>query len=150
MNTICVDSCFLIALYNETDEDHPRAKRLFLEYLDVVQNQLLVPWPVLYESISTKMVKNRKRMDMLNKDWETLEKQGRLALLDDLRFREKAITESFKELQKESGRYRVLSLADRVIRNILCEVDIKIDGFITFDVGDFIDVCTKFRRVIIF
>lgn len=134
---------------DETDENHARAERLFLEYLDVVQNQLLVPWPILYESISTKMVKNRKRMDMLNKDWETLERERRLVLLNDLHFRDKAITESFKELQKEPGRYRALSLVDRVIRNILSEADIKIDGFITFDPGDFMDVCKRFRRVII-
>ena len=148
MKTICVDSCFLIALYDETEVTrHSRAESIFLEYFDVVQNQLLVPWPILYESISTRMVKNRKRMDMLNRDWKTLEKQGRLVLLDDLPFRKKAITESFKELQKEPGRYRALSLADRVIRNILCEVEI--DGFITFNVGDFVDVCTRFHRVII-
>ena len=148
MKTVCIDAGFLIALYDETDEYHSRAKDYFVQYFDIVQNQLLVPWPILYETVSTRMVRHRKRMDMLKKDWETLEKQRRLVLLDDLPFRVKAIDECFEESRKDPRRYRALSLVDRVIRNMLSEVNIKIDVFITFNVGDFIDVCKRFRRTI--
>ena len=148
MKTVCVDAGFLVALYDETDAYHSRANGYFVQYFDIVQNQLLVPWPILYETVSTRMVRHQRRMDMLRKDWRTLEEQQRLVLLDDLPFREKARLECFEESGKDLRRYRALSLVDRVIRNILSEVDIRIDVFITFNVGDFSDVCKRFRRTI--
>lgn len=149
MKTICVDSGFLIALYDETDGYHSRAKNYFVQYMIDVQNQLLVPWPILYETACTRMTRRQKRMDILRRDWKILEKQQRIVLLDDLPFRMKAIAECFEEIQKEPVRYRALSLVDRVIRNMLSEIRIKIDFFITFNHADFIDVCKKFRRNII-
>lgn len=148
MKSVCVDAGFLIALYDETDEYHSRAKDYFVQYFDIVQNQLLVPWPILYETISTRMARHQKRMGILKRDWETLDEQRRLVLLDDLPFRVKAIDECFQESTKDPRRYRDLSLVDRIIRNMLSEVNIKIDVFITFNHGDFMDVCKRFRRTI--
>ena len=145
MKSVCVDASFLIALYDESDRHHSQAENYFTQYLDNVQNRLVIPWPILYETVSTRMIKNQKRMGTLKKDWETLEKKRRLVLLNDLPFRVKAIDECFKESQKPPRQYRRLSLVDRVIRNMLSEVNIKIDVFLTFDLKDFIDVCKKIR-----
>lgn len=149
MNTICVDSGFLIGLYDERDQYHSRAKDVFVEHFDAVQNQLIVPWPILYESVSTQMAKNRKRMDIFYRDWKNLHSQGRLQLLDDTPFRESAINESFKETMRDPRHYRGLSLTDRVIRNMLSEPNLKIDYFLTFNYGDFADVCKLFHRTMI-
>ena len=140
MNTICVDSGFLIALYHESDTHHSQAKNHFTNYFDDTPHQLLVPWPILYETISTRMARTRRRMTVFNKDWEILRSQQRLVLLDDREFRHDALDECFSEVERSKEHYRPLSLADRVIRNILSKVNIKID-FITFNIGDFADVC---------
>ena len=146
MINICVDSSFLIALYDEGDEHHLDAECIFLKYFDNSSNQLFVPWPILYESVSSRMVKHKNKIDKLWRDWQILRGQGRLYLQDDLPFREKAITECFEETRKPFIQYRALSLVDRVIRNILSETSFKIDLFVTFDVKDFIDICARFNR----
>ena len=145
---ICVDTGFLIGLYSEKDPRlRLKAENLFLQHFNNnIQNKLLVPWPILYEAVGTQMTKNQKRMEALNRDWKFLYKQRRLELLDDKPFREKAIDESFNELLQDPHHYRGLSLTDRVIRNMLSEPNLKIDYFITFNKGDFIDVCTRFHR----
>ncbi len=149
MNTICVDSGFLLGLYDDRDQYHSKAKDMFVQYFEGVQNRLLVPWPILYETVSTQITRNRNRMEIFFRDWKILDSQRRLELLDDKPFREKAIDESFKETLRNPHHYRGLSLADRVIRNVLSEPDLKIDYFITFNYGDFADVCKQFRRIMI-
>ncbi len=148
---ICVDTGFLIGLYSEKDPRvRSKAENLFLQYFNNnIQNKLLVPWPILYEAVATQMTKSQKRMEALNRDWKFLYKQGRLEFLDDKPFREKAIDESFKELLQDPLHYRGLSLADRVIRNMLSEPNLRIDYFITFNRGDFIDVCMRFHRILL-
>ncbi len=110
MNTICVDSGFLLGLYDERDQYHSKAKDMFVEYFEGVQNRLLVPWPILYETVSTQISRNRKKMYNFFRDWKTLDSQRRLELLDDKPFREKAISESFEETLRNPHHYRGLSL----------------------------------------
>lgn len=149
MKSICVDSGFLIALYDERDPYYSRAQAYSRQYLNISQNILLIPWPILYETVSTRMCKNKKKLAILKRDWETLEKQRRIILLDDLSFRERAIAECYEEVKKGLNHYRGLSLVDRVVRYVLSEVNIKIDFFITFNPGDFSDICRKYRRTMI-
>lgn len=149
MKSICVDSGFLIALYDERDRYHSRAQVYSRQYLTVPQNILLIPWPILYETVSTRMCQNKKKLEMLKRDWEALERQGRIELLDDSPFREQAIAECYEEVKRGLNHYRGLSLADRVIRHVLSEVNIRIDLFITFDPGDFSDICERFQRTMI-
>ncbi len=149
MKAICVDSSFLIAYYDERDVNNSRAKEYFVKYFNTGTNQIIIPWPILYETISTRMVRNWKRMVLFQRGWGTLNEQRRLILLDDSPFREKSIAENFEELKRRPPTYRALSLADRIIRNMLSDINIKIDFFITFNQKDFIDVCKRFRRIIV-
>jgi predicted nucleic acid-binding protein len=114
---ICVDTGFLIGLYSEKNPSrHSKAESIFVQYFkNEFQNKLLVPWPILYEAVTTKITKNQKRMETLNRDWKTLHRQGRLELLDDTPFREKAIDESFEETKRDPLNYRGLSLTDRAV-----------------------------------
>ena len=149
MKTIYVDSGFLIALYGKPDEYTTEANNYFNEYFKNTLNKLVIPCPILFETVSTKMVRHRKGLELLEKDWKTLKAQQRLVLLNDLDYREKALEECFKESQKDPRSYRSLSLVDRVIRNMLSDVSLRIDYFITFNIKDFEDVCKKFRRILI-
>ncbi len=141
MRDICVDSGFLIGLYDERDEFHEKARDYFLRFFDRGKNRLILPWPIVYEAVSTKMVKNKNGMVLLERDWKRLAAQNRLHLLSDLPFRTDVIEECFNELRKPPIHYRKLSAVDRVIRKILSETNIRISAFITFNPKDFADVC---------
>lgn len=149
MSEICVDTGFLLGLYDLSDQFHEQSKRCFLEYFDSKPNRLVVPWPVLYETISTRFVKNRPAMNMLEADWKRLSQQRRLHLLSDAPFREGVMDECFDDLRKPAGRVRSLSIVDRVIRRVLSDVNIRIDALITFNPGDFLDICKKRNKPIL-
>ena len=144
MKAICVDTGFLIGLYDNTDSFHARAKKHFSDFFDAGTNHLLIPWPVLYEAVSTRMVKNKRGMALLESDWKLLSIQRRLDLLPDLPYRDRTIDECFEELGKPLAQYRNLSAVDRVIRNMLSDTKLRIHAFVTFNPKDFGDVCRKF------
>ncbi len=146
MRAICVDSGFLIGLYDRTDEFHDIASKYFDEFFGAGGNRLLVPWPILYEAISTRMVKNKEGLTRLERDWKRLAIQRRLDLLSDEPFRDTVINECFEELGKPLPQYRKLSAVDRVVRRMLSDNNLRIHAFVTFNPGDFVDVCTKHRR----
>jgi predicted nucleic acid-binding protein len=149
MNAICADSGFLIGLYDERDEFHERATQYFSDLFANTLNQLVVPWPIVYETISTRMVRNRQRMIVLERDWKRLQAKQQLVLLDDRPFRAGVIDECFDETRKPPMHYRHLSAVDRVMRNILADMSIRIDFFVTFNVKGFSDVCKVTRRTIL-
>jgi predicted nucleic acid-binding protein len=146
MKNICADAGFFIGLYDSRDPYHQEATTHFTHLFDREGNRLLIPWPVLYETLRTKMARNRKALLLLERDWKRLLTQQRLDLLPDEQFREAAITECFDELRKPPYHYRAVSMVDRVIRGMLADANLRIDAFITFNPEDFADVCGKFGR----
>ncbi|MGA8874353.1 MAG: hypothetical protein WB555_02415 [Candidatus Korobacteraceae bacterium] len=88
-------------------------------------------------------------MSLLEQDWKRLLRQERLALLSDLAFRDGAIDECFDELTKPKPHARSLSLVDRVIRRMLSDRNLRLEALITFNPGDFVDVCQKYHRTIL-
>ena len=149
MTTLCVDASFLIAVYDETDQHHRTAEKRFVEYFERTPNQLLAPWPILYETVSTRLVGHRGRMRRFRRDWLTLQREDRLRLLDDQPLRLKALGECLAELDRNVRSYRSLSLADRVIRALLASPTLRIDHFITSNLGDFADICRENKRSMI-
>jgi len=91
---------------------------------------------------------NKRGMEEFRRHWVTLKSQQRLDFLYDTDFRQAALDECFSELERTPRSYRPLSLADRVIRKILSETNYKIDAFITFNIGDFQDVCARRIQII--
>ena len=108
-----------------------------------IYNCLLVPWPILYETVSTRLAKSVPGMLRLEKDWKRLDRLNRLKMLPDEPYRNNVIQDCFEQHQ------RPLSAVDRVIRNILADPRIQISAFVTFNPGDFADVCRKFNRQLI-
>ena len=58
MMTICADAGFLIGVYDQRDERHDEAVGDFVRLFGNGVNRLLVPWPMLYETLSTRMARN--------------------------------------------------------------------------------------------
>jgi len=63
MARICVDAGFLIGLYDRDDQYHAIAVRqfeyLFSETRD--RNQLIDPWPILYECLGSRHAKDKRK-----------------------------------------------------------------------------------------
>lgn len=142
MKIICVDTGFLIALYDKNDSNHQKAIDHFKDYFENKPNSILIPWPILYETFRTKFVKNKTSLTELMNDWSKLGASNQLILCDDSDYRLIAFKEYSREIEREFNQYRSLSLTDRVIRNMLREPNLNITALITFNIGDFSDVCT--------
>lgn len=129
---LLVDSGFWLALYDSTDPYHTLA----LKNGDLVEDlPLIVPWPVLYETVNTRMVKRAAFVS-----FERVLKRNSTWLLDDSPYREGCLDDAF------SFGGRALSLVDLVIRRMLEDTNLRIDGLLTFNLKDFADVCSS-RRI---
>lgn len=139
MNKILLDTGYLYALYTPSDSYYSRATEL-CGPLNV--GTIIIPHPVLYETINTKFVKNKNGIIML----KAILNKSSTVRVDDTKYRETAL-----ELTLDSAvqTNRALSLVDMIIRLMLDDTNLKIDAFYTFNPGDFCDVCTN-RRIKLF
>jgi len=128
---IITDTGFWLALCDERNEHHHKSIDTFGK---IGLFNVLVPWPVMYEVLRTKFVKNRLTVKRFDEALRAL----KVSFLDDTPYREKALEET---VELSSAGKRVMSLADVVIRYIL--YDIKVDYLITYNEGDFVDICRK-------
>jgi predicted nucleic acid-binding protein len=141
MVTICVDSGFLIALYDLRDSHHEHASKQFNSFFapESFRHVLLAPWPILYESLNTRQARRKPLLQQLSADWNILERNEQLILLNDATYRDQALRD-YLEIYAEGP--RTLSLADRVIRAVLADPANLIDALLTYNARDFSDVCT--------
>lgn len=134
---VLTDSCFWLGLLDPADQHHQDA----VEWADFVDTEgaiLLLPWPCLYESVSTRLIRNRSR----TLEFEQLLKRPAILLLDDVAYREAALEAVF-DTARVGHSY---ALADSVIREMLKDINLRIDYLLTFNSGDFQDVC-QLRRI---
>lgn len=131
--SVMVDTGFWIAFYEPRDQYHMRAKSLDLD-LDAVP--LLVPWPSLYETFSTRFVRDQRRVSL----FMTVLRRSNITRFEDQKYREDALEIGVTAKPK---RYRPLSLVDRVIRLALEDPDVNVGGLLTFNPNDFRDVCRR-------
>lgn len=125
---IIADSGFWFALFNERDEYHEEA--IILEE-DIRVHRILVPWPTLYETLNTRFI--RRKHDVI-RIRSFLEKPSTI-LLEDSFYREASLQFI---LNSQTGSY---SLVDLIIRSMIEDASISIDALISFNPGDFYDVC---------
>ncbi len=140
MATICADAGFLIALYDPRDPHHEHASGRFEAFFapESLRHVLLAPWPILYESLNTRQARRRPALQQLSTDWNILEQREQLILLSDETYRDQALRD-YLEIFAQGP--RTLSLADRVIRAVLADSANTIDALLTYNPGDFSDVC---------
>ena len=132
---ICADACFLIGLYDETDQYHAQARNCFVEHIEKGRNMLLLPWPIMYGSVSTRMARSERRMRAIDRHLRTLRVNRQVEFIDDSCYRIEALAECFPD--SPNRRYRPLSLADVVIRKMLMHGELRVNALATFNVGDF-------------
>jgi predicted nucleic acid-binding protein len=138
MKNAILDSGYWFGLYFPTDTYHQQANDLADSLLGV---RIVVPWPILYETVATKFAKSRDAMTK----FEKVLKSPSTLFLDDQPYRQNALDLCFEGALRPNHP-RPLSLVDCVIRLMLDDVNNKIDGLITFNIRDFADVC-RVRRI---
>lgn len=130
---ILTDTCFWLGLVDPTDQHHEKSK-VISELIN--DSKILIPWPCLYETVSTHLARSRDRMLY----FESIIKKPEIELIDDSSYKTAAMDEVF-----EFNRYHgyTYSLADSVIREMLRDINLKVHYLVTYNSRDFNDVCTK-------
>jgi hypothetical protein len=138
MARVLLDTCIWYALCDIKDTSAPR-ETIDNIYERLAPHSIILPWPVAYETLWTGFVKKKLVLERFEQE----AKKPRTILFDDTSYRDKAF-----ELVFESSlrRNRPLSMVDCLIRLLIEDVNVKVDHFVTFNVGDFHDVCRK-RRI---
>lgn len=134
MKNVLVDTGFWYALYDEKDQYHPKA----LKFMETqVDNLFLIPFPTLYETINTAFSKNKNlpafQAHIYNDECQ---------FIHDDKYKLQALEDTF---ESSINRKRPLSLVDMIIRHMLADVNLHIEGLVSFNPGDFEDVCRDQR-----
>lgn len=128
---VLTDTCFWLGLIDPKDQFHEMSNSV----AELIEGyQIIFPWPCLYETISTHLSRRRDRLLY----FEEFVKRPDIVLLDDENYKNSALEEVFK-LNRTAG--FTYSLVDSVIREILKDINVKINYFVTFNENDFLDIC---------
>ena len=138
MVNVLVDTGAWYALCDPRDTTVPRSTIEDI-YRRLEVYRVILPWPIAYETLRTSFVKNRLALERFEHEAKKLN----IDLFDDRSYRERAY-----QLVFESGlrRGRPLSMVDCLLRLLIEDDHVRIDGMITFNLRDFVDVCRK-RRI---
>lgn len=133
MKYVITDTCYWLGLVDSKDEHHD--KSVLINNL-IEGNHIVFPFPCFYEIIRTKFVKNKLKLEA----FESLLKSSNVAYIDDTKYKDEALLKVY-ELNKKS--FVSHSLTDAVIREMLSDVDLRLDYLVTYNVKDFADICAK-------
>ena len=139
MQYVLIDTGVWYAMFDPRDQHQAKVakKQEILELFTLV-----IPWPTMYETLRTRMVRNRQAMYQI----EDYLKRPNLTFLDDSPYREKALELAFSSSLRK---FRQLSMIDCLLRLILEDDNVMINYLATFNDEDFLDVCHA-RRIAIF
>jgi predicted nucleic acid-binding protein len=135
---VLTDSCFWLGLLDSRDQHHPKSIEIFQRIYYF--NKILFPWPCLYETISTRLIRNNQQTIYFE---NKILKKKNIEFLDDTKYKTQALNNVFYYKKMQGSTF---SLVDAVIREIIKDKNIKINYFVTFNSKDFHDVCAK-RRI---
>ncbi len=136
MPYVLPDTGVWYALCDSKDSYHLKVQEK-AGYLE--RHHVVLPWPVVYETLCTRFVRNTRALARFLRYLE----RPRITYLDDSPYARSAFELS---LESSLGRSRPLSMVDCAIRLMLDDVNVKIDYFMTFNPGDFADLCQR-RRI---
>ena len=139
MSNIILDTCFWRAIYDTNDAHYKKAQLIADKYIDKAAYKILVPYPTMYELLRTEFVKNKPILDSVS----TLLSKKCFEKVCDVPYRDRALELTF------SNNKRNLSVVDNLVRLMLDDTNLRIEGIVTFNVGDFSDVCRNNSIVLI-
>lgn len=135
MKIYIADSCFWFGLLDNRDAYYETANRIFNRLR--TDSVFLIPDPTLYETLNTRMLRNKDgkpRAEKLILNLKTNPRQFRR--ISDKAYIETAYQRTVCQNEKTS-----YSFVDNIIRVMLEDKTLPNDGLITFNVADFADIC---------
>ncbi|MBK9542605.1 MAG: hypothetical protein IPO49_09870 [Bacteroidetes bacterium] len=130
---IIADTGFWFALYEPRDSYYSEAN----EMAELIGNQnIFLPWPCLYETINTRFAKRKDYMQA----FEIFISKANVSLVNDEEYKERALRLALEYSKIGKPPF---SLVDISIREMLSDDSYRIDYLVTFNDGDFIDICKK-------
>jgi predicted nucleic acid-binding protein len=126
--SILIDSCFWIALY--TPEEVDRHQKALDLVDDLENNEVLIPWPTLYEFINTRLARRKEYLYA----FEQFLLKPNVRKVSDEEYKSAALENVF-ELNKT--RLASISLIDEVLRQMILDDSLKVDYLVTFNKSDF-------------
>ncbi len=130
---VLVDTGFWFGLCDEHDQHHEKSLRVF----DMVKRfRLLFPWPVLYEVLNTRFIRHQPRVIQFDVKLRGLA----FDYIEDQVYRQAAYEETMALALPGK---RQISLVDMVVRHMLADVNLRVDYLVTYNDGDFTDICKK-------
>jgi predicted nucleic acid-binding protein len=136
---VLTDTCFWIGLVDPKDQFHDKSKEILTTIED---HYIIVPWPCLYETISTHLTRRRDRLLY----FEKIIRNDNIILISDEEYKENGIAEVFRNVNQIGITH---SLVDSIIREMLKNINLRIDYLVTYNESDFEDLCQK-RRIFIY
>jgi predicted nucleic acid-binding protein len=134
MKFILTDTCYWIGLLDNRDQHHEDSQIIS----DLIEgHNLAFPWPCLYETISTYLIRRKDRIRL----FEQIIKSNKIQFIDDAEYREQALAKVFEVNSNTDGYSH--SLVDAIMREMLNDINLKIDYLVTFNKKDFIDICSQ-------
>jgi predicted nucleic acid-binding protein len=134
-----VDTGFWIALFDKRDAEHNSVGKKE----DVIDRYtLIVPWPILYETLRTRFVRRPNWVAQL----ETRLKRPKVVFVDDRDYCEEALASTVEYSMRLR---RPISMVDMLCRLLIADPKIRIDYLLTVNPKDFADLCRKHRVEIV-
>jgi predicted nucleic acid-binding protein len=130
---ILVDTGVWYAMFAKGDQ-HASALAQKSEFLDSPY-RVIVPWPTVYEALRTQFVKKPLALGR----FENYLKKTNVEFLEAECYRDEVFNETFELSLRQN---RPMSMVDCLLRRIMSDAELSLDGFITFNANDFRDVCS--------
>ena len=131
MKYILIDSCYWFGLYDKNDPYHEYSK-IIAELID--NYKIIIPYPSLYEVLNSAFIKKKLWLN----SFEELMSSDRVEFVYDEKYRDDALKNTYSIHRTISPQ---ISLVDSIIREIIKDINIKIDYVVTYNEKDFKDVC---------
>jgi predicted nucleic acid-binding protein len=140
--SILLDTGLWYAFYDKNDQPYHEEALKIRDF--IFNHKILIPWPICYEVLRTKFVKNNYILKLFEKDL----KKTNIIYLNDEPYRSDSLNDLFSGYAKNIKNEN-LSLVDILINKIILDKNIKINYLATFNKKDFELSCKK-RKIDIY
>ena len=131
MKRLIIDSGVWYAAFDQRDDKYVYSDKI-LNLLEM--HELIVPFPSLYETINTRLLRNKyKQADYL---FEYLNDSKKVTLVHDDKYREQAL----KSVSSNLNQNKSYSLVDMIIRLMMEDSSLGSIAVVSFNIEDFIGV----------
>lgn len=133
--SVLADTGYWIALFDPREAEH----KTVVDTSDLVELlTLVVPWPLLYETLRTRFVRRRDWVARL----EERLRRANVSFIEDSDYRDEAY---FLTVEYATRLRRPISMVDMMCRLLIADPSVRIDYLLTINPGDFQDVCRTHR-----